>query len=221
MKSIFGLMILLTTRLLATDCNGVVSNNAGISLGDTSAILRAVNDMAAKGAEPHVLIESLGAGETLDLKFAEAVKACPEWRSPDGKTKSTLIVFGLAPKARKSGIYFGSAWQHALGDSWNRIKADYMNPRFRDADWTGGLAAGAKQVTKRIEASEDETVHGPTTVNEATDLSGLWSFLMWALAIMAAGGLGIGAVVMVGRRRRENQEAMAAQARAVRQVWKC
>ncbi len=214
MTKLIGLVVLFTGSLLAVDCNSLVSNDAGVAL-DTTALIRAANDVAGKGAEPHVLIETLRPGETLDTKVAQGVAACPAWQAPDGKTKSTLIVFAVAPIARKSGIFYGSAWHHALDDSWNRIKTDYMNPRFRDGDWAGGLAAAAEQTAKRISASEDEAVHGPTTVNQATDLSGLWRFLLWLLGIVVVGAGATAVFIVLRQKREDDAEVQAAQADAI------
>jgi uncharacterized membrane protein YgcG len=214
---LIGLVVLFTGSLLAVDCNSVVSNDAGVALGDTTALIRAANDVAAKGAEPHVLIEALRPGETLDTKFAQAVSACSEWQAPGSKTKSTLIVFALAPTARKSGIFYGSAWHHALDDSWNRIKTDYMNPRFRDRDWAGGLAAAAEQTAKRITASEDEAVHGPTTIvnHQATDLSGIWLFLKWLLILGGGAAAVIVGIILFRQKKEDAAEVQAAQADAI------
>jgi uncharacterized membrane protein YgcG len=106
-----------------------------------------------------------------------------------------------------------------LDNNWTRIQTDYMVPRFRAGDISGGLAAAQSQVAKRIEASKDEAIHpniSTTTVNEqATDLSGLWKFLLWVLLFGVAGAIAFFVIKSMQKKQDSKQEREAKRYNAV------
>lgn len=199
------------------DCDSVVSDPAGALKGHQGEVESAAQDLIQKGADVRVwAVGNLGLSGNLDVAEKALERQCPSWEAGDGVSrKSTLLVLMVAPAEHKMGIYYGSAWNAALGEHWTRIKQQAMAPRFRDGDYAGGFIAAEQQLAKRIAASQDEALHPAQTVNQATDLSGLWHVLMWVVGI---GAFGFAVVFIAASRgkRRERQEALRyAQQRAI------
>lgn len=169
-------LLLVSPIFCQSFCSPVVSDLAHeLSSDDIERISAEAQKLINLGMEPHIItVDSTG---NLDFTKAQMQSACIGWQSPDGHMKSTLILLMDAPHNHKLGIYIGSAWNHALGDSWNRIKTDYMAPHFRDRQPALGFIAAMEQIGKRVVASQDETTKGVSVVNQATDLTGLWAVL--------------------------------------------
>jgi uncharacterized membrane protein YgcG len=180
--SFLFLILILAAPLWAQNFNACDQTVAGLSIGDTSTIKAAAQSVINQGAD--VRVRDVGTSSNLDFTEKTYESTCLSWQSPNGGRKSTLIVLMVASQSRKLGIYYGSAWHNALDDHWNRIKTDYMMPRFRDRDYAGGFTAALSQIGARLAASKDESLHPKTytTVNEASD----WSWLKWLFII---GGL--------------------------------
>lgn len=208
--------LFLTVSVRAQDCDLIVADSENvISSMDAQEIGVKAKSLINEGADVRVRI--IGRTANLDVSEKNFERSCVSWQSPDGGRKSTLIVLMVSPTDHKMGIYYGGAFSNALKDHFTRIKQDYMAPHFRDKDWVGGFIATEEQLAARIKASKDEALHPAinTTVNQATDLSGLWTVLMWGLLIIA----GIGGLVMLSiwldRKRKETAEVRQAQRNAV------
>lgn len=169
-------------------CTDTVSDSQHI-LGDAADVQVAATTLVNQGADVH-FITTTASGATLEQKLTLMKNVCPSWKSPNGGVKANMLVFMVAPKERKMAIFYGPGYAAALEGQTDRIKRDFMGPRFRGGDWNGGLVAGANQVARRIKASLDESNKPVTheTVNQATDLHGLWVFL-WILGGLASFGL--------------------------------
>ena len=175
--------------LVGGDCDSIVTDSPAFK-GRTAEIAQAAQALILQGAE--VRVRDVQTSTNTDISEQTFEKSCPSWQSATGGRKNTLISLIVASQSHKSGIYYGGAWHNALDDNWNRIKTDYMNPRFRDGDFAGGMAAALAQLSTRLTASKDEALHPKTTTNitqEApVDLSWLWGFLiLFGLVALALG----------------------------------
>lgn len=214
-----GFILMLTAFVgsaAAVDCDSVVADEAGVlNANQIAEVTSKSTNLINQGAD--VRVRTVGMTPNIDATEQQYISACPSWQSADGKLKNTAIVLMVSPVSRKMGIFYGGAWHSALDAHWTRIKQDYMAPHFRDKDWSGGFIATEQQLTARLAASKDEALHPAqsTTVNQATDLSGLWWFLTFAAIL----GVLIGVIVMVitflRKRKEEAQKVAEAQAVAI------
>jgi uncharacterized membrane protein YgcG len=198
------------------DCNNSVIDSAALfTPAQVESLTKSGRELVNQGADLHVLTIDLGSAPTLDVAEKSFEDNCSTWKAPDGGRKNSLVVLSVAPKQRKTGLYYGGAWNDALNGKWMQITTRDMNPHFRDHDFVGGITAGEQQISKLITASRDETKR-TTIVNEApkpTDLSGAWSFLnalLFVAVIAAAVSLVLYAIVS----RRKRKEASATAQRA-------
>lgn len=195
--------------LYGQGCLQTVLDDAKVlSSGQTIEIENAAKVLTNAGAEVHIVTLPLERGASLDTAERGYESACPTWRAVDGGRRNTLLVFAVAPFAHKSGIYYGGAWDHALGSGWLRVQTQYMNPRFRDGDWTSGIVAGINQTAKIITVSTQELTHVQTVVNQSADLSGLWAFLLWSL-IAVVGLIIVVGVIRLYRYMKEQKDRLA------------
>lgn len=211
------LVLLCALQAVAQNCDQLVSDDANALNGRSAEVQAAAQELVQRGAD--VRIRTLSSSN-LDLAENGFEHACSSWQGADGKRKSTLIALLVAPREHKMGIFYGSAWHRALDNHWNRIKQEYMGPRFHDGDFAGGFIAAAHQFAARIAASEEETLHPAapaqnTTINQPTDYSGLWTSLKWLLGLAFFGGLILFAYIVSKRRREQRQETEEAQQAAL------
>ena len=191
------------------ECDALVFDQTG-TLEQNRQLQDAVSASTRAGALVRVRsYDSVPDGD-LDA-YIEALEAeCPSWRAPDGGRRSNLLVLAVAAADRTTGTYFGSAYDDALAAQWPRIQADVMNPRFRDGDYGLGLAEGLTEATRLIEEARN-----PGLANDApaSDSGGLGSILLPLLVgLLVLAGLGLAATFVIRhlRRRRGEQESVAA-----------
>lgn len=200
------------------DCTARVIDRASvIKQADRARIEAASEPLVNEGADVHVVTTELGDASNLDAAVKGLIGSCPSWQSPEGAPKNTVLILAMAPTARKSGIFYGAGWAHALDDHWTRIMADEMNPRFRDHDFAGGFIAAEQHLRLRIQAAEDESQHETTIMNQqqAVDLSGVLATVQWfLLAGILALGFGF-FFAMQNRKRVEKERLQAARQDAV------
>lgn len=211
-------VLLLTGLSYAINCNSPVSDEADVFGVQTEQVQQAVDQLIMAGVDPHIVsVVTTNGNPDAYEKFLE--KTCSSWQAPNGGRKSTLLVLLVSPKERKMGVYYGSAWSKALDGSWNRIKQDYMFPRFKSGDYAGGISTAGRQFTERIKAWQDEAQHPvqTTVVNEApkpTDWSGLWQLGKWFLGFITLACVGWLGFVLLRRRYEVRKELRDAQLRA-------
>lgn len=186
---VVAIVVVLFSGYAFGQCNQLVWDGANVFPGVAGhQVQDAAEDLDTQGAQPHLITVPAAGGGMGSLDFFEnsMEKACTSWQSPTGGRKSTLIVILVSPSTHQMGIYYGSAWHKALDDHWNRIKQEYMAPRFKAGDFAGGLTAAARQISARIKASQDEALHPAqsTTINQPTDYHGLWLVLGWTLGLL-------------------------------------
>ena len=216
---VFSLILLALFFVAPTrsqDCDNTVADQTGaFSSGQVQEVMANAQGLINQGAD--VRVRTMGPTSNLDMDEKDLEKACRSWQSPNGGRKSTLVVLMVSPAGHKMGIYYGAAFSHALDNHWNRIKSDYMAPHFKTGDWAGGFVAAEQQLAARIGASKDEAVHPATntTVNQAADFTGLWTFLEWGLAL---GVVIVGSIMLFGwlkNRRKQKQELREARQAAI------
>lgn len=204
-------------RSQSLSCDNQVSINVPSGTYEIAPLVDVGAKLSAQGADPRFIVTTLDKWPTLEKLVDGMSKECTSWQSPNGGVKANMLVFAVAPKERKMAIFYGPGYASALSSQVDRIKRDFMGPRFKGGDWIGGLAAGANQVEERIKASVDES-NKPvtyTTTNQATDFSVLW----WALFFVFFVGLGIVIAVILKKihsnKQQAQQDAIAARSRAV------
>lgn len=209
-------VLLFAVPAYAQDCDNIVGDQGGaFKVGEAEQVRAAAQGLIDQGAD--VRVRTVGITANLDMDEKNFERSCQSWQSPNGGRKSTLVVLMVSPESRKMGIYAGSGFDHALKDHWMRIKQTYMAPHFKNAEWAAGFIVTEQQLAARIQASKDEAVHPAvsTTVNQATDLTGLWTVFKWVVFL---GALALGAFLFItwlNRRRKAVQELREAQRKAI------
>lgn len=213
---VLGLLLLGSVVKGQELCNVTVVDDAQVlNPVQGGQIADAAIPLVNQGAD--VRVRTVGPTDNLDIMEKGWERECASWQGANGGRKNTLIVLMASPVSHKLGIYYGSAWKSALDGHWNRIKTDYMVPKFRDKDWAGGFVATETQLAARLMAAKDETLHPAvsTTVNQASDLTGLWRVFLFVVGIVGLGLLGWAVFYLINRKRREIEGLQAAQQRAV------
>ncbi|MEK7266287.1 MAG: TPM domain-containing protein, partial [Pseudomonadota bacterium] len=205
----------------AQNCDTMVVDEAGrLGASGVATVEAAGNRLVNAGADVRVrVIPSASAVGNLDQYMARLQAECASWRAADGGRKNNLLVI-LLSMDRQSGVFFGEQYRSALDDRTATIRTGSMNPRFRDGDFAGGLAAGLDASGRFIAAAAAPPVNTTTPVivqtqpSQPTDLTGLWSVLMWGLGLIALGALAY--LVVVLSRARAKRRAAQQKAQAVR-----
>lgn len=152
--------------------------------------MAAINSLLDVGVDVRVRILTDLTYPTLDAWESAVRRGCPSWQAEGGNRKNNLIIFVVATSAHKSGIYYGAQWAPLLNWQWTRIQSQRMNPRFRDGDITGGLAAGMGEVHRLIlqSTAPPATIINQMPPSDPVDLSGLLKLLGWILVISVGAG---------------------------------
>jgi uncharacterized membrane protein YgcG len=145
----------------------------------------AIDNTVNAGADVRVMVINRMNTATLDAYEALIEHQCTSWRAPDGGRKNNLVALIVSTGDRKLGLYFGSQWP-MLKPRWPSIESSVIKPRLRDGDIAGGIAAGLNEVTRLISAPP--TTNATVVVEQPassppTDLSGLWTVLMWLVLL--------------------------------------
>ena len=190
-------------------CTSPVSDLAGVlSVSSVQQLTTATTNLANEGADPRVI--TYKTSEPPEMFISNATRDCAQWRNPSNGVKSNMVVFIVNPDMRKMGIFSGSAYNSTVLASApaTDIKKNFMGPKFRDADWTGGFMVGIQQTTQRIHVYVATSGRPNQTVinKQATDMSGLW-FVLKILAFLLFGILLVVAGVKFFKFRSEREEA--------------
>lgn len=212
--SILVLNLLLALPVFA-NCDDPVEDLANVFGSKTSAVQSAAQYLENKGLD--VRIRTVPTSSNLDITEKEFERNCLSWQSANGQRKSTLLVLMVATESRKLGLYYGGSLSNALDNHWNRIKQDYMVPAFHGGNYAEGFIAASQALGRRIESFQSEAVIPATvtTVNQAADLSGLWTFMKWFLLLIAVVSCVGFVVVALVRRKKEREKLEAEQNYAV------
>lgn len=207
MKTLVLSVFLFTSVAFAADCNAPVVDNANVLQGKIPQITAALASLTSKGADPRVITDDPD-NVTPEGYVNSAKNACPSWQSAGGGVKNNLIVFLVFPKHRKVGLFTGQEFGKALNTS--AIRSQFMAPGFKDGDYARGFISGINQAAVEIEAFQTSALHPATTstvVNQqATDMSGLWHVLGWALLVGVLFAL-VWLIFFIRRRRSERKSA--------------
>lgn len=226
------------------NCDAVVVDQANVFGNGQSQVETAANRLVQLSATVRIrTITSFGSAGNLDNYEARLEKDCASWRAPDGGTKNNLIVLIIAVEERETGLYAGSQWTQVVGNNWNRIQSDLMNPRFRDGDFAGGFVAGMDELARLINAEIRPAtaapviqqpaapiaapavptpvqqpavvvVQQPSTPAEPVDFSGLWQVLLLFGSIGAVVAIAVAIYSAYTKRKTEEEHRATAQQRA-------
>jgi uncharacterized membrane protein YgcG len=209
----------------SSECDDVVVDQAGVFKEKLQQVKDAANKLATQvAADVRVRTFTSVPGANLDAYQKILESKCSSWRAQDGGRKNNLIVVSVSVNDRKTGLYYGSQWTRVLDSNWNRIQADFMNPKFRDGDFGGGTVAGINEVTRVL----DLQIHPPTLApvvqqppvvivqptqppSPPPDLSGLWTVLGWIVGLIALGAVGLLVLGIVSQYIVEQGKRRAAQ----------
>jgi uncharacterized membrane protein YgcG len=120
----------------------------------------AIASLTARGADVHVRVESTTDGGA-DERMAQLERTCPGWFVNNDRAPKLLTLIVL-PDDRQTGIYYGSEW-YTLASSWKSIQESSMNPRFREGDFTGGIADGLSAMDRVFRGSYSPPYSAPTS----------------------------------------------------------
>ncbi|HTK04695.1 MAG TPA: TPM domain-containing protein [Candidatus Eisenbacteria bacterium] len=220
--SAFIMAMFVAVPAYADDCNTMVVDETGrLGTTGTATVTEAGNRLVNAGADVRVrVIPSAAAYGNLDQYMARMQSQCASWRAADGGRKNNLLVV-LVSMDRQSGVFFGEQYRSALDGRTAGIRTNSMNPRFRDADFGGGIAAGLDASGRLIAAAAAPPVNTapgpaqpPVVVHEQpTDLSGLWTVMGWGLGLVALGLLIFLIARMMGSRAKRRAAQQTAQAK--------
>ncbi len=219
------LAIGLSRPVWAQNCDQMVVDETGrLGSGGIAKAEAAGSRLVNAGADVRVrVIPDSRAYGNLDQYVAQMQSRCASWQAADGGRKNNLIV-AVVSMDRQAGLFYGGQYDTALGGTrTNSIRAERMNPRFRDGDFGGGIAAGLDAARGYIAAAEAPPVNSPApsqpivvhaeAPSQPTDLSGLWTVLKYGLGLLALAGVVVGIVLLSrarARRRAAQQKAQAA-----------
>jgi uncharacterized protein len=119
----------------------------------------AIASLTARGADVHVRVESMTDGGA-DERMAQLERTCPGWFVDNDRAPKLLTLIVL-PDDRQTGIYYGSEW-YTLGSQWKSIQDSSMNPRFREGDFTGGIADGLSAIDRVFRGSYSPPYSAPS-----------------------------------------------------------
>ena len=205
------LTLLMATAVLpvfAQDCRSIVALDQTGKI-NPAPITPAAAKLVDQGADVHVLVFAGNPGP-LGQAVGKVEASCDSWRE-SGFRKPNLFLVAVAPDARTKNIFFGSAYAKPFEnvDTVNTIYSEAANPFFRAGDYTGGVSAALRDFGNKVVAYHDQVKHpvqAVTTINnEATDFSGLWSFLKVAgigVIVIALAAL----LVLWWRKKQEHEE---------------
>lgn len=194
-------------------CDAIVVDDAGVLSGGQD-VQAAAEELNSIGADVRVrTLPSISGYATLDDLVDDTIKSCQSWQNPNGDRKSNLVVFAMSKDDRKLGIFYGDGWVNAFNDGGGeqRIWADFMVPKFKSGDFSGGFVAAIDETYRVF----DNYLHPdlsppaqPSTLvvpQEPTDYSGLWRVLGYTF-----GGLVLIALLVLGyfglRQRKETND---------------
>lgn len=211
-------------------CDDLVSDQANIFGDGIQSVVNEASRLVALGADVRVVtVNSRAPSENLDKFEVSLERRCGSWLGADQIRKNNLVVLMIAMKEREAGIYYGETWTRSLGDNTDRIRVDFMNPRFAEGDFSGGFVSGMREVGRLIDLqlhpptavpvqqSQPQVVvivstSAPARVTPPPDLSGLWRVLMFGLiAASVLGGLFVLFKLVMSLREQQNKKRAAQQ----------
>lgn len=202
--------LLSVTPIFAQNCDDLVVDEAG-ALGDgIQSVVTSAQKLANLGAEVRVRIVSrISPHPDINRYEAAIEKSCQSWQSLDGGTRNNLIVLIIAIDDRESGLWYGTEWAKKLDPNWNSIRADVMNPKFRDGEFAKGISAGLDEIASILSATQSSQPAGGA---RTTSDSG--SVFVWILITLAGVALVIFIPVQISKRRKEKEQRRAVQQQA-------
>lgn len=181
--------------VLSPDVGGRVENTLreAFRTYDTPIVVVTINRMADYG----------GAGFSIE-DFAY------EWfnhweigkRGADGELINRGILLLVSTGDRSARIELGADWGRAWDDHCSRIMDRLLVPEFRDGDYTAGVVAGIEALAEMAETGPDGSPpRGLGDLRERLQESPFETtpLPLWASGIMLLGGVGVIAMVFIGK----------------------
>ena len=209
-----GMFTLMVAPVASADtvvCSGsIVDQTDGhVLMSQQTRVQSAIDDASSYGADVYVRAFQNTPGGDADTFWRQGLAQCPNWSTPDGHTKSNVVVVVLGMD-HKSAIYFNNEHYPALKSRADTIRSQDMNANFKKGNFADGVVAGLNSIKAATQpgASTDD---GPSA----------GTILKWIGAII---GIIVG-IVLLGfggfwlystwRERREAEEVrLDAQAKA-------
>ena len=199
-------------RSLQLSASGVPTIVDDAHILNGTAVQNEVQRLQSLGVDVYVrTFPSLDASyATLDDYVAALQTSTPAWQNPDGTRKSNLLILAVSVKERSTYIGYGAAWASSLGanNQYLTVQTDYMNPHFRDGDFTGGFVAGMDRCYALINAQLHPSSAQPPNVGAAMKVLGYVALGVLGLLAIALAAIGM----LVLRRSRIKKQNMTADA---------
>jgi uncharacterized protein len=123
----------------------------------------------------------------------------------DGKDWNTGILLVVSKNDRKARIELGAGWAHEKDQLCQKIMDDYIIPKFKQGDFSGGIVAGVDALDKMARDHELPAIPRPwwhyalivgfialaifTIVSLINSGSSGWAWLLWGLVFAGVGYL--------------------------------
>lgn len=219
---LFLTLMLLAPSALADECTSPVFDSTGKA--NVSEIEPLLKKIVGDGADP-ALVRILTTAQmnqygNLDKYAGTMLSRCPSWQSAGGRLKSNIFLLVFEPNG-KVAVQFAKKgpFQSILTHEKIVDIGQEMGGLIAKGDLTGAAKAGLIRSHTLISAPPPKVAapvvaNGPVTIvnhnEKPADLSGLWTFMKWLLAL---GVLGAG-VFLALRYLASKANRQAAQQRA-------
>jgi uncharacterized membrane protein YgcG len=213
--TLLATILLWPVAVYAQSCS-TVSDETGVLQGTINP-----DPLVDQGADVHVIAVSMAKyGGNLQNAYNAYVKNCKSWQAPNGTAKGNLIVIAVAPAERKKNIFLGDSYVHVFGskEEVDSLYSTAANPLYKKQQWADGANATIQALNLKLVAFHDQAKHPvqKTTINQATDYSGLWTFFKWLLFLSALGIVVWIIWALYNRRQLTKSATDAAQQTAIR-----
>lgn len=212
-----------------TYCTTTTYDSVGIFGNHTAEIENAANTLKSQGADFHLIsIPRLTPSQNFGSIATAIAHTCPSWLNGSGSdVNENFIGFIFSTdgkhdaqgKTGRVGILLGGAWKKKIQSQADKIRDSYIMPSFRSLDFAGAAINGINQTGLEIKAFNEASLHPAAKVttinNQATNLSGLWTFLLWLLALGTLGGAIWMLINVLRKRKEEDSEITTAQQQAL------
>ncbi|MBI4285819.1 MAG: TPM domain-containing protein [Chloroflexi bacterium] len=217
--AVFVLAAVLTLGFLAPSvvtaqapCDQLVADEADVFKNRIGEVEAATKRLENLGADIRVrTIKTFGAAGNLDRYEYELEQHCPSWTAPDGTRKNNLIVLIISLEEQKTGLYYGSLWEGALGEHWTRIQTEIMNPRFRQGDFAGGFIAGLGEIQELLERQLKGQATSQAPAGQAPSGQSSWWIVLLAVVVIFGSLAGL---LLLRSYRKATERRLAARQKA-------
>ena len=216
-------LLLLAPPALADECTSPVFDSTGKA--NASEIEPLLKKIVGDGADPALVriltTDQMNKYGNLDKYAGAMLNRCPSWQSAGGRLKSNIFLLILEPNG-KVAVQFAKKgpFQNILTHEKIVDIGQEMGGLISKGDLTGAAKAGLIRSHDLISAPAPKVAapivaSGPVTIvnhnEKPADLSGLWTFMKWLLALGVLAGLGFAAYLYLSSKSKRQAAQQKAQ----------